>query len=66
MTHDARSTGSASALAVLVAWARLRFRRRHDQTAVSATADAGEANDCAANISITNDMGFREPTKALC
>jgi hypothetical protein len=40
MTHDPRSAGSSSALAVWVAWARarLRFRRRHNEAAVTATA----------------------------
>jgi hypothetical protein len=40
MTHDPRSAGSSSALAVSAAWARarLRFQHRHDKAAVSETA----------------------------
>jgi hypothetical protein len=47
MTHDPRSAGSASALAVWAAWARarLRFRRRHNEAAVSATVVGQEATD---------------------
>jgi hypothetical protein len=47
MTHDPRSAGSASALAVWAAWARARlgFQRRYGKAAVSTTVVAGEATD---------------------